>query len=366
MGCKSWMRVWVATLAVGLSAVSAASGQQWATDMFNHRSHDFGTVARGAKVEHRFPVENIYLEDAHIASARVSCGCTSPEVPTRILKTWDKADVITRVDTAAFLGQKDVTITVVFDRPFYAEVQLQIHCYIRSDVVVQPGLVQFGAVAQGTASQQKVTISYAGRSDWQIQGVESANPSLTAQAVEVARGGGLVTYDLYVSLAANAPPGYIRDQLYLVTNDLNPRSIRVPVPVEGVVQSALTVHPSPLYMGTVEPGKSITRQLVVSGNTQFRVLGVESTNAQFQCTPPAAAGVLQRIPVVFAAGNQPGKIVGRIRIQTDSGATPLEVPVDVDVIASAPAEQSPPAKPPETVKRSKPSDPPGTPAGREL
>ena len=255
MGRKSWMRVLGASLAVILSAVSVASGQQWAVDMFNHTTHDFGTVARGAKVEHRFPVENIYLEDAHIVSARVSCGCTSPEVPTRILKTWDKADVIARVDTAAFLGQKDVTITVTFDRPFPAEVQLQIHCYIRSDVVVQPGLVQFGSVAQGTALQQKVTISYAGRSDWQIQRVECTNPSLTAQAVEVARGGGLVTYDLYVSLAANAPPGYIRDQLYLVTNDLNPRSVRVPVPVEGAVQSALAVHPSPLYMGHRRAGK---------------------------------------------------------------------------------------------------------------
>ena len=360
------MRVCGATLAVLLSAVSAASGQQWAVDMFNHTSHDFGTVARGAKVEHRFPVENIYLEDAHILSARVSCGCTSPEVPARILKTWDKADVIARVDTAAFLGQKDVTITVVFDRPFPAEIQLQIHCYIRSDVVVQPGLVQFGTVAQGTGSQQKVTISYAGRTDWQIQSVECANPSLTAQVVEVARGGGLVTYDLYVSLAANAPPGYIRDQLYLVTNDQNPRSVRVPVPVEGAVQSALTVHPSPLYMGSVEPGKSITRQLVVSGNAQFRIVRVESTNPQFQCIPPTAAGVLQRIPVAFEAGNRPGKIVGRIRIQTDSGATPLEVPVDVDVIASAPADASQPANAPQTVNRPKPSETPGTTTGREL
>ena len=67
-----------------------ATAQDWAREMFDHTSHDFGTVARGAKVEHRFIVENIYLEDAHIKSAKASCGCTSPEVPVEILKTWKR------------------------------------------------------------------------------------------------------------------------------------------------------------------------------------------------------------------------------------------------------------------------------------
>ena len=280
--------------------------------MFKHTSHDFGTVARGAKVEHRFSLENIYLEDAHIASARANCGCTIPEVPTQILKTRDKAEVIARVDTRAHLGQKDVTITVVFDKPFPAEVQLQIHCYIRSDVVVQPGAVQFGTVAQGTKSQQKVTISYAGRNDWRIQSVECANPSLSFQTIEVARGEGLVTYDLLVTLAGNAPPGYIRDQFYLVTNDANPLAVRVPVPVEGVVQAAIAAHPSPLYMGTVEAGKSITRQLVVSGTAPFRIVHVESTNPRFRCTVPTVAGALHLLPVTFDGGTASGKPLAKL------------------------------------------------------
>ena len=45
-------------------------GQDWAKAMFDHTSHDFGVVARGAKVEHRFVIENIYEEDAHIQSVR--------------------------------------------------------------------------------------------------------------------------------------------------------------------------------------------------------------------------------------------------------------------------------------------------------
>ena len=71
-----------------------------------------------------------------------------------------------------------------FDKPFPAEVQLQIHCNIRGDVVVQPGAVEFGAVAQGSVSRQQVAVSYAGRSNWQIVRVESPIPNLSAQVVE--------------------------------------------------------------------------------------------------------------------------------------------------------------------------------------
>ena len=132
---------WIALWSLAALTAGRVQAQDWAREMFDHTSHDFGTVARGAKVEHRFGVENIYLEDAHIKSAKASCGCTSPEVPVEILKTWKKAYVVAKVDTVNFEGQKDVTINVEFDKPFPAEVQLYIHCYIRSDVVLDPGSV---------------------------------------------------------------------------------------------------------------------------------------------------------------------------------------------------------------------------------
>ena len=46
-------------------------GQQWAKEMFDHTSHDFGTVARGAKMEHRFTLENIYEESPATLTALV-------------------------------------------------------------------------------------------------------------------------------------------------------------------------------------------------------------------------------------------------------------------------------------------------------
>jgi hypothetical protein len=349
-----WVQAWLAGWLWLGCAVSPSAAEQWALDMFRPRpdaepntEFDFGTVAKGAKVEHRFAFQNPYLEDAHVQSARVSCGCTTPEIPSQVLRTWDKADVVAKVDTRSFEGQKDVTITVKFDRPFTAEVQLHIHCYIRRDVVVQPGAIQFGSVLPGMGARQQVSVSYAvGRPDWQILRVESGNPSLSAEAIETGRGNGLVNYDLIVSLAKDAPAGYLRDELHLVTNDANPRTARVPVPVEGVVRAAVTAFPSPLYMGSVELGKSAVRQIILSGGTAFRILKVDSTDPRFQCTPAATAGTLHRLPVAFQAGQVPGKAWGKIVIRTDAGTAPVEVTVQADVLPALVNERAAHSEPP--------------------
>jgi hypothetical protein len=334
-----------------LAGVAARAGaQEWARDMFSHTSHNFATVARGAKVEHRFTVENIYVEDAHIASVRASCGCTTPEVVKPYLKTWEKAEIVAKVNTAGqHHGQKDVTITVKFDRPYPGEVQLQIHCFIRADVVVQPGVVQFGTVTQGTAARQRVAITYAGNPNWQIQRVESSNAHLTPQVVQTSRVGINVGYDLYVDLAKTAPTGNYREQVFLITNDANPRNARIPIPVEGSVQAGITVHPEKLFMGTVEPGKTISRPLIVRGIAPFRILRAESSDARFRATVPQESATLHRVPVEFQAGAEPGKANSVMRLHIDNGAA-LEAAVDVQVVPplGAPAPVTvPAAEPPE-------------------
>ena len=64
----SWRTV-AGAVVVLLGGVSTGhAGEDWARAMFDHTTHDFGVVARGAKVEHRFIIENIYEEDAHVES----------------------------------------------------------------------------------------------------------------------------------------------------------------------------------------------------------------------------------------------------------------------------------------------------------
>jgi len=332
-----WRRGWAVAGAVSLLLFCAAPGQaqDWARAMFDHTTHDFGVVARGAKVEHRFVVENIYEEDAHIKSVSSSCGCSTPHVSKRTLKTWEKSEILVELDTRGFLGRKDATITVAFDRPFTAEVQLHVHAYIRSDIVVQPGSVEFGSVSQGAGATRELTVSYAGRNDWRIERVEYANPGIEARVVETDRTPGKVSYKLSVKLKKNAPPGYLQDQLVLITNDFNARSSRVPVAVKGLVASALTVRPSPLLMGVTEAGRAVTRNLVVQGRASFRVIAVRSSDERFQCKVPTEAKTVHILPVTFLANNvTPGRLGATICVETDlAGAPPVEVGVSVQIVS---------------------------------
>lgn len=184
MFCKS---AHAGLVAAALLMSVPASAQDWAGKMFQTSSHDFGVVARGEKAEFAFVLENLYVEDVHIAGVRASCHCTSPEIETETLKTHQKGAIIARFNTAAFLGSRGATLTVTFDRPYFAEVQLNVRGFIRSDLALQPGSVDFGTVDQGSAEERTVTVSHTGGPDWRITGVRSVDTQLSATATELNR-----------------------------------------------------------------------------------------------------------------------------------------------------------------------------------
>lgn len=310
------IRVACACLAI-FALAGSASAQEWARKMFAVRRHDFGAVARGAKAEFEFELSNIYKEDVHITGVRSSCGCTTPRVTKETLKTYEKSAVVATFNTRSFLGQKSATLTVTFDQPFYAEVQLQVSGYIRSDIVLEPGGVEFGSVDQGSTAEQKIKINYAGRGDWSIVEVKSGSPYLEAEVTETARGRGQVSYELTARLLPEAPAGYIKQQLVLVTNDR--RAAEVPVDVEGRVVSALTVSPASLFLGTLKPGQKVTKQVVVQGKKPFHVTSVTCDDDCFTFRTAEAAKPVHLIPITFIAGDTPGKRTYKIRIETDLG-----------------------------------------------
>jgi hypothetical protein len=313
------MRKAVGGFVLALIICTPCLGQEWARKMFKVTEHDFGSVARGAKAEYRFVFENLYMEDVHVAAVRTSCGCTTPTVETPTLKTYEKGTILAKFNTPLFLGQRGATLTVTIDQPFYAEVQLQVRGYIRGDVVVEPGSVQVGTVDQGTGVDQAVAVSYAGRNDWQITEVRSSNPHLSAKVVETARYNGQVSYQLKVHVDPAAPAGYLNDHLMLVTNDA--AAAQIPVLVEGRVMPGITVSPTSLFMGVVQPGQKVTKQLVVKSKKPFRILDItcEDGSFQFDKSKVSTPKELHLVPVIFTAGTDAGKIVKTIKIKTDQG-----------------------------------------------
>jgi len=319
-------RLHVPSLLVAFLLAAPCAAQEWADKMFETRSHDFGTIARAAKAEFAFELSNLYLEDVHIAGVRASCGCTTPRIEKDTLKTYEKGAIIAHVNSESFLGRQGATLTVIIDQPQYAEVQLQVKVYVYSDILLEPSNVALGNIRRGTSTEQTIRIRYSGRSDWQIVEVKSNNPHLTGKLTETSRQGGQASYDLKVVLDKDAPVGYLNEHLMLVTNDQQAKQI--PVLVEGQVQADISVSPASLFLGVLQPGQSVTKQIVVRGQKPFRIASVKGDCKCLQATAPKdkEAKVLYLVPVTFTAGEKAGKITQTVCIETDSGQTTLKVP----------------------------------------
>jgi hypothetical protein len=317
-------------VALVASLSTAALGQDWASKMLSATTHDFGSVARSAKVQQRIVVKNLYKEDVHIAGVRVSCGCISASATRDVLATHETGEIVIDLNTRSFLGRRTATATVTFDRPYYAEARINISAYIRSDVVFTPGVVDFGTVHEGLAAEKKITVLYAGRDDWKIVDVTSANSNYEVAVTEKSRGGGRVSYELSVRLKDGTPAGYVNDPLTLVTNDSNLK--RVPLYVEGRITPSVTVSPASLNLGVVKPGQKVTRLLIVKGNEPFRIIGVDCGDRCFEFKVSETAKTQHRIPVTFTAGEKPGNIAERIRIKTDRST--VECLASASVVAS--------------------------------
>jgi hypothetical protein len=232
------------------------------------------------------------------------------------LKTWEKGSIVATLNTRSFVGQRNSTLTVVIDKPYYAEVHLTIAGYIHSDVDFQPGVAALGDVEQGTSVEQEVAVTYRGRGNWQIADVRSANKNLEVELGEPIRQPGIVSYKMTVRLKADAPAGTLQDQLTLVTNDQ--RMPTVVLPVEGRVTPPLAISPSPLLLGTLAPGQSVTKQLVISGKQPFKVLSIGSDQEALQFkTSPDVTKKVHLIPVTVVAPESPGEFHYTISIETD-------------------------------------------------
>ena len=291
------------------------------------RLHDFGTVARAANTEHRFYIKNNHSSDLHIRSIRASCGCTTPIVETEWIKPGETGSILARFNTGTFTGKKAATLTVSIDKPVFTELQLNVKGYIRSDVVLNPGEVNFGEVPVGEPKGVEVTLDYAGRNDWSLVGAESPSKFVDVQFEELSRGGGRVSYKISASLSADAPLGNLQNQLLLKTNDRNLTT--VPIRFMANVQPPIQVSPHSIELGTISTDEPILRRLVVKARDAFRITEITSELAEIRFEAGETAKTAHLLNLMIIPNLQPtdGVVVGEIILKTDLEDEPIRIPL---------------------------------------
>ena len=304
-----------AAISVVTLFAEACQAQGWADKMFSVRSHDFRTVGRGAKAEFRFELENKFEEDVHIAAVRTSCGCTSPSITKETLKSREKGAVIATFNTNTFIGQKSATITVVFDKPFYAETQLKVTGFIRTDITFDPPEVSFGELASGQTAEREVLITHSGNSNWQITDVRSHCSDLQVRLNPPERSPGMVRYRMLVRLNDDVKEGDLHERLTLISNDRDFPTTEMAI--SGRIRPTLSVSPASVSLGTAKPNSIVERRLVIRGEEPFEITDVVCGDDRFEFEVPTGKKKIQFIKMRFTADNLAGVVGQEIKVVTN-------------------------------------------------
>jgi hypothetical protein len=320
------------TLAMGTAAVQAQQG--WAEKMFADGpktkpvlTHDFGTIAKGTQLKHTFKITNIYAVRMEITGIKSGCGCVTATAAKRVLEPRESTTLEVTMDGRRFSGPKTVPVRVTVGPEYISTAELKISAVSRADVVFNPGEINFGNVIQGQTPTQTIDVEYAGVLNWEVSEVVTRDVPYTATIKQLYRRTGQVGYRIAVTLKADAPAGALKHTLYLKTNDQ--ASPLVPVLVESNVQSALSVAPSALSLGTVNTGVALTRRVVVRGGKAFRVTGVEGLGEGVELGAALTADEAEVHFVTFQCNfERPGPFRRELKIKTSLQDAPVSVLIE--------------------------------------
>ena len=297
-------------LVISTSALSAQD-YDWGKKMFDRTEVRFGSVGKNADVVFKFNVKNIFKEDILISSLSTSCGCISwqerDRTPIRIT-SGQTVELSIRLDTVRHQGDKNVTAFVQLSEPTRgstASVSIPVQGRIRTDVVLQTNLLNFGQVDMGQAMEHRLSVTYTGgRPDWAITQAKVNNPHLMTKVVEKSRLGGTVSYEVVVTLKGDTPMSKLRDQMLLTTNEAGDSGYAVAI--EAQVEPDIVV--ADVQFGQVAAGQSKTLNVVVRGKKPFKIEKIDRAKSDdnFKLNAPENVSTVHMVPMTFTPTGEHG------------------------------------------------------------
>jgi hypothetical protein len=275
-----------------LTGNACALDSDWKTTAFPERAHDFGTVARGSHVRHAFPIINRTNTDIRIAHWRTKCGCTDVRLGARVIPPGTQTTVEATIDTTKFQGYKASGLTLVVDRPVFDEIDLNMTCFIRGDIALSPGQIDFGTVRPvGKLPSATLVLAYAGgRSGWEITDMKTQSAQVKAVAREMDRAAdGQIRWLITATLQPGLTNGFFKDEITVITND-SPRQA-IPITVVANVAGALSVTPSIINFGQVRPGQSVSKVVRARSSAPFAITKLTPSRTEVRAVEQAPGSV---------------------------------------------------------------------------
>jgi hypothetical protein len=304
---------------------------------------DYGTVAKGDKLDWAFVVKNTGDTDLQIIAAKPGCGCTVADFD-KVVKPGQSGKVTAHVDTTAFAGPIAKTITLETNDPSTPTAQLTIHAIVKPYVEAYPaGFVRFNLL-QGETDSQGVTLYSEEDEPFQVEKVESPVDWIKADfkkiedPAQLAPGVGKkdqAQYKLNITVGGpDAKIGPIAEKVRIFTNSKH--QAEYVVSVSGVVRPTYRVEPSNgVNFGEVAPSDTgAIRSVMLHSNNlktpdSFTVTKAESSTPLVTAAiKPGANKGDYEVTLQIAKDAKPGDLDGTVKIFTSDKVNPIvTVPV---------------------------------------
>ncbi|ODT99363.1 MAG: DUF1573 domain-containing protein [Planctomycetes bacterium SCN 63-9] len=272
------------------------------------RSHDFGTVVRGSKIRHVFVLANTTSSQVRILEWRTKCGCTDVKAGAKVIPPGTQTTLEATIDTTRFTGPKKSGLTLVFSEPSFVQIDLNLDCFIRGDITMNPGLFDFGVVRRGKETPTaKLVLTYAGgRPDWEITQMKTRTAQVKVTSTEQSRTpDGQINFLLTAELQPDIPNGSFKDEVKLFNNEQ--KEAPLPISVVANIQSAVSMAPSIINFGPVKPGKSVTKIVMVRGSEPFSIKKVSPSKPELEVASPGdQTKPIHNLTLKFTAPTQAG------------------------------------------------------------
>lgn len=300
----------------GVGQPAWAQTTAWADKLFDgDLTHDFGVVPRGTQLKYSFKMKNIYKVPLEINLVRVTCSCLTVKESTKVLQPNETAYLHCNMDGTRFSGPKTIRVYVTVGPEYVSTATLTVSANARSDVVFNPGEIDFGLVHRGQTPMRTIDLEYYGGSPgWNVSEIVKHSSAPFDLKVEELQNRATRGYRLFATIKPDAPSGSFKQEIILKTND--PTSPVLTFHVIGNVQATLNVAPSQVVLANVKVGVMESRKVIVRGSRPFRILAIDGQGDGITAVIPDREATTQIIEVRFQP-TKPGDLKKQLTIRTN-------------------------------------------------
>lgn len=339
MSNKRFMSLLVAVFLVSSSAVAIAQEAPAAGGprlTLVDPLKDFGTVARGSKIEWSFTLKNTGDKPLEILSVQPTCGCTVAEFD-RAIQPGSTGKVHAVVDTTQFSGPISKGITVTSNDPTQPAAQLTMRAIVKPYVDVYPaGFMRF-MLLEGESATQSAILYSEEEKPLEIVRVDVPSEEVKVDLVKIEKveeridsgRPGQNQYKINVTVTGSEKKlGPLAEKIKIVTN--SEHQPEYSFNLSGFVRPGYLVNPGILNFGEISSSDpAAVRTIAVRTNRtatadQFKVTKVESSNAAVTAeAKPADAPGTYEITIKLNKGAKAGAIDGDVKIYTTDPSRPV-------------------------------------------